>query len=114
MLAQGEGARRALFRRITRDHLSVREVERLAKEKTGEAVGRSSENERLDGSIQGVSASSGEGLSKTFDTVQLTARLEKRLGTRLKVQHGARGGRITIEYSSTQELQRLAELLLPS
>lgn len=113
LLAQGDGARRALFRRVTRDHLSVREVERLAKEKTDKAA-NASENERPDGASQGASSFTGEIRSKTFDTALLATRLEKRLGTRLKVQHGARGGRITIEYSSLQELQRLAELLLPS
>lgn len=113
LLAQGDGARRALFRRVTRDHLSVREVERLAKEKIDKAA-NASENESPDGTSQGASSFSGEIRSKTFDTALLATRLEKRLGTRLKVQHGARGGRITIEYSSLQELQRLAELLLPS
>lgn len=119
LLAQGDGARRALFRRVARDHLSVREVERLAKEKTDKAA-NASENERPDGASQvggtsqGASSFTGEIRSKTFDTALLATRLEKRLGTRLKVQHGARGGRITIEYSSLQELQRLAELLLPS
>ena len=119
LLAQGDGARRALFRRVTRDHLSVREVERLAKEKIDKAA-NASENESPDGTSQvggasqGASSFSGETRRETFDTAQLATRLEKRLGTRLKVQHGARGGRITIEYSSLQELQRLAELLLPS
>ncbi len=113
LLAQGDGARRALFRRVTRDHLSVREVERLAKEKIDKAA-NASENESPDGTSQGASSFTGEIRSKTFDTALLATRLEKRLGTRLKVQHGARGGRITIEYSSLQELQRLAELLLPS
>lgn len=117
LLAQGDGARRALFRRISRDHLSVREVERLAKEKVeekdGRATGFASENEQGNETKQGVGSSSGA-VQEGFDAAQLAGRLEKHLGTRLKVQRGARGGRIIIEYSSMDELQRLAELLLPS
>lgn len=113
LLAQGDGARRALFRRITRDHLSVREVERLAKGETSQPPDVSPSGKRNTRTTQGENAPGGK-KGEGFDAAQLAAQLEKRLGTRLKVRQGAHGGRIVIEYSSVQELQRLAELLLPS
>ena len=114
LLAQGDGARRALFRRVTRDHLSVREVERLAKAEVSQTADSSSLGKQSKGTIQGEAATDGKTRAGEFDATHLATQLEKRLGTRLKVQQGARGGRIVIEFSSVQELQRLAELLLPS
>lgn len=96
--APTEGARRALFRRILRDGLSVREAEAAARraldsETADTQTGRSTTPAVLSIELQG-----------------LESELQKVLGTRLKIkpkgQHG-KGGRILIEYFSDQDLQRL-------
>lgn len=106
LLAQGDGARRALFRRIIRDKLSVREVERFAKianASPAQIQNAPGESKDLKGEAKVVAS---------IDFLQLTARLEKALGTRLSLRHGKKGGRIVIEYSSDEELQRLVGRLI--
>ena len=100
LLAPGEGARRALFRRLIRDKLSVREVERLAK--LSEAV------------IEGESPVAKSAViddSRPSELRRIESALQKRLGARVSVRARARGGRITIEYSSAEELQRVIRSL---
>jgi ParB family chromosome partitioning protein len=97
LLATGEGARRALYRRIIRDNLSVRETERLAKmseEVIGEEKGTRTRDENTAPELKRIEAA-----------------LQKRLGARVRLQARARGGRIAIEYSSVEELQRIIRSL---
>ncbi len=110
LLAQGEGSRRALFRRTMRDHLSVREVERSARETTDSGE----RNEELLNNSRNSSPSTETEPSseKKRHIEQLEARLQKKLGARAKLKSGARGGRIVIEYSSETDLQRLFDLLM--
>jgi len=98
LLASGEGARRALFRRIVRDKLSVREAERMAKmseDTLAHDDGHKDEKRSLPNALTSP------------DLLRVESGLQKRLGARVKVQARSRGGRIVIEYSSVEELQRI-------
>jgi len=99
LLAPSEGSRRAVFRRIMRDKLSVREAEQIAR------------------SANDVVSTTDEAKSKdTTNTpeaiVRIQESLQKALGTRVKLQTRAKGGRLQIEYYSNEDLSRLIELLL--
>ena len=95
LTASSEGARRALLRRIVRDQLSVRETERLARE------GELATEPRLRLPRAGAA-----------DTSRLEDTLQKALGMKLTLRARKRGGQIVINYSSPEELQRLATKLI--
>ena len=97
LTASSDGARRALLRRVVRDHLSVRETERLARE--GEAA--SQPNIRLP-------------RADATDIARLEDTLQRALGLKLHLKVRKRGGQIIINYSSPEELQRLATRLSSS
>jgi ParB family chromosome partitioning protein len=52
------------------------------------------------------------GVRRSRPTSDLEARLQKRLGTRVAVVTGRRGGKIVLHYFSSAELERLLEFLL--
>lgn len=95
LTASSEGARRALLRRIVRDQLSVRETERLARD--GELATEPSFRMPRVGAAD---------ISRLEDTLQ------KALGMKLTLRARKRGGQIVINYSSPEELQRLATKLI--
>ena len=97
LTASNDGARRALLRRILRDHLSVREVERMARE--GEVA--TQPKVRLP-------------RANAADISRLENTLERALGVKLQLRARKNGGQIVINYSSTEELQRLATRLTGS
>ena len=94
LTSPNEGARRALLRRVVRDKLSVRETERLARE-------------------GGTSEKSGIRLPRAdaADIARLEDTLQRALGLKLQLRVRKRGGQIVINYSSPEELQRLATRL---
>ncbi len=94
LTATSEGARRALLRRVVRDHLSVRETERLARE--GDAA--------IEPTVRLPRAAAA-------DITRLEDTLQRALGMRLKLRVRKTGGQIIIDYSSPEELQRLATKL---
>ena len=94
LTASGDSARRALLRRVVRDGLSVREVERLAREDEP----RSAETARLP-------------RAEAPDIARLEDTLQRNLGMRLKLRARRRGGQLIIDYSSPEELQRLVKKL---
>ena len=95
LTATSEGARRALLRRTLRDHLSVREVERLARE--GDAsTGPKARLPR----------------ANAADIARLEDTLQRALGMRLQLRARKSGGQLVIDYSSTEELQRLATKII--
>ena len=94
LTASDDGARRALLRRAVRDQLSVREVERLARE----AKALDSPTARLP-------------RSNAADIARLENTLQRALGLKLQLRARKNGGQIVINYSSTEELQRLATKL---
>lgn len=91
LTASDDGARRVLLRRTLRDHLTVREVERLAREATAAA--------EPSGRLPRANAA---------DIARLEDTLQRTLGMRLRLRARKSGGQLIIEYSSTEELQRLA------
>ena len=95
LTASSEGVRRALLRRVIRDHLSVRETERLARE--GDAI--SEPKVRLP-------------RANAADIARLEDAMQRALGMRIKLRARKSGGQIVIDYSSTEELQRLAKKLI--
>ena len=97
LTASGDGTRRALLRRVVRDHLSVRETERLARE--GDFSEKS--NLRLP-------------RADAADITRLEDTLQRALGLKLQLRVRKKGGQIVINYSSPEELQRLATRLSAS
>jgi ParB family chromosome partitioning protein len=97
-----DGDRELLTERIIKEHLSVREAERIAKQprllhkKSATAAKK-------------TSVSSGGDLILK----ELGARLQNKLGTKVVVQKAGPGGKIQIEYYSDDDLERLIETLLP-
>ena len=96
LLATGDGARRALYRRVVRDSLSVRETERLAK----------TSEQTLNQNDPVITAN-----NASPDLKRIESALQKRLGSRVGLHTRARGGRIVIEYSSVEELQRIIKCI---
>ncbi len=110
LLASGEGARRAVFRRVLRDKLSVRDTERVAQA----SLRGPSEPAPTDGQMGQDGALSSPARSQKTDESdlgQMTLKLQKALGARLRVAPKGRGGRIIIPYASPEELERLAAAL---
>jgi ParB family chromosome partitioning protein len=83
----------ALARQITEAQLSVRQAELLVSEQLRSIKPR-------------------RGLRRPHTTSDLEERLQKRLGTRVTLTTGRRGGKIVLHYFSPVELDRLLELLL--
>jgi ParB family chromosome partitioning protein len=86
-------AQTALARRIVQEQLSVRQAELLAVEELKSIKPR-------------------RGLRRSRSTSDLEERLQKRLGTRVTLTTGRRGGKVVLHYFSPAELDRLLELLL--
>lgn len=97
LTAPDDGARRALLRRAVRDQLSVREVERLARE-----------------GVNAMQSSVRLPRANAADIARLEDTLQRALGMKLKLRARKRGGQLVIEYSSTEELQRLATAIAGS
>ncbi len=117
LLASGEGARRAVLRRIVRDHMSVREAERLAQQPAaGDAKADADSAARIGGRLSDQRAKDGteddgDARRMTSDLRRAEAQLQKALGTRLHLRPRGKGGTMVVEYSSSDELQRIIELL---
>ena len=100
----GDGARRALFRRILRDNLSVREAERFAR-----AQAKVSKTQAI------PSANDVQSLILTdAELKDLEQRLQRVLGTRLQIKPKHQGGQIILSYFSLDELDRLVDMLSKS
>jgi ParB family chromosome partitioning protein len=108
LLASGDGARRAIFRRVLRDKLSVRETERLAQQST--------EVTAPDEQTSGHPDQKNEtGTAETTDNNQvarLEGELKKVLGTRLHLKVRRKGGELVINFSSPDELNRIVGLIM--
>lgn len=106
LLARGEGARRALLRRILRDRLSVRDTEFHARQ--------ISDEESTDAPViaNGQEARrAAKTATATTDWQHAENELQKQLGARLKVRPRARGGQIIIDYANADDFERLFALL---
>ncbi|MDD3169697.1 MAG: ParB/RepB/Spo0J family partition protein [Eubacteriales bacterium] len=84
-----------LAKRVCKEGLSVRETEALSNK----------ENE-------GLVKKPSKARSKNREITYMEEELKTALGTKVAINHGARRGKIEIEYYSREELERLLELLL--
>lgn len=107
LLAAGDGSRRAVFRRIVRDKLSVRETEQIAR-----AAAEVEEGDKPEKSASAPRLRDAHHSQEAINRIQES--LQKALGTRVKLQARAKGGRLQIEYYSNEDLSRIIELLLRS
>jgi len=88
-------AQEAALQTVLAQGLSVRQTEELVRK------------------LQGRKRSSSRPSTETDPELRrLQARLEAQLGTRVKIQTGSRGGRITLYYYSDEELESLLQRLL--
>jgi ParB family chromosome partitioning protein len=85
---------RTLFNKILKRGLSVREVEEAVKRRKTQALSK----------VTGQDPSS--------EIIALTRRLERRLGSKVNIKEGKRGGRIEISYGSLEELNGVVEKIL--
>lgn len=99
LTASSDAARRALLRRALRDGVSVRELERMARESNDAAP--------LNVLPKFASAPSS-------DMARLETTLQRALGARLKLKAKRRGGQIIIDFASPEELGRLVKRMTKS
>jgi ParB family chromosome partitioning protein len=102
LLASTEGARRAVFRRVIRDGLSVRQTEELSRRILDEEEeDKPDNNDDLPASAR---------VAPEVRRIEET--LQKQLGTRVRLRPRRRGGQVVIQYFSNEELDRLLKLLM--
>ena len=82
-----------IWKKIVKDKISVRDVEKLAKKSV-------TKNEK-----------SGKVEDKPYYIVEAEEKMRMFLGTQVRVKAGKKGGTIEIEYYSDTDLERLLELL---
>jgi ParB family transcriptional regulator, chromosome partitioning protein len=81
--------------RVVAEGWSVRQVEDAVKSRGGQAAPRRSSIPR----------------PRPAAIIELEDRLGERLGTAVKIDHGKRGGKVSIKYSSLDDLERIYRLL---
>jgi ParB family chromosome partitioning protein len=81
--------------RVVAEGWSVRQVEDAVKTRTGQGSPRSTPVPR----------------PRPAAIIELEDRLGERLGTAVKIAHGKRGGKVSIKYSSLDDLERIYRLL---
>jgi ParB family chromosome partitioning protein len=110
LLAHGDGARRAIFRRVLRDKLSVRETERLAQHSSDVVA----PDEQVDAAAATNSEPGSTGSADVNQVTRLEDELKKVLGTRLHLKVRRKGGELVINFSSKEELERIVNLIMRS
>jgi ParB family chromosome partitioning protein len=97
LLAGGEGARRAVFRKALRDRLSVRATEDLARTVTN--------NVDEDGVIR--KAKPGASPQNSVEIRAIEDRLQRLFQTKVRLRPRRKGGQILIEWYSNDDLERI-------
>ena len=97
-MATGDESRRALLRRTLRDGLTVRDVERFAREANESTTEGTPKLLRRKGSES--------------DIARLETTMQRALGTRVQIRAKARGGALVVHYNSPEELARLTQKLI--
>jgi ParB family chromosome partitioning protein len=95
---------RLLFERIAEEKLSVRDLE-LAVEETDEEGSRN-------GSAAGPRKGKKQGSEKKPHVVSLEERFSERLGTKVRIRERNGKGRITIDFFSPDEFERIKDIIL--
>jgi ParB family chromosome partitioning protein len=90
---KSDEARKALFRRIMRDGLTVRQTEELARN-VEKSMGAPAQKSKA---------------GKSADEKHVEEKLQQILGTRVQLKNGRKGGQIIISYFSSEELEGLLE-----
>ncbi len=88
-----------LAQRVVAEGISVRALEEIVSVATSELEGRSNRQVRRKPSAPGL--------------VDLAERLSDRLETRVKVDLGQRKGKITVEFATLDDLQRIVDIMDP-
>lgn len=98
----------ALARRAIAEELSVRDVEEAVRARAGEAA---SGTDGDDGAPAAASGAGGAGTAgrrlRPPGLLELESLLSDRLDTRVKVSMGAKRGKVTIEFASLEDLERI-------
>ena len=101
--APGEGSQRAIFRRILRDKLSVREAERLARQATDSRA-------EIAPKTDVTGADAGNRL-QAAEYRKMAQAIQKNLGGRVSLKARSKGGQIVIRCMTEQDLERIASIL---
>jgi len=96
----------ALARRAVAETLSVREVEEAVRERTALTPSAAAEDGTLPGAVASASSAPGRRL-RPPGILELEELLSDHLDTRVKVDMGARKGRIVVEFSDLEDLERI-------
>lgn len=92
----------ALARRAVADQLSVREVEEAVRARSGEAAEDAPEGTKSAGSTGSASRR-----LRPPGLLELEELLSERLDTRVKVAMGSKKGKVTIDFASLEDLERI-------
>jgi ParB family chromosome partitioning protein len=99
LLADGEGARRAVFRHVLREKLSVRATEELAR-KVQQDAGSSD-------STTAISTRSRRSKENSVELRSIEELLQKQLQTKVRLKSRRKGGQIIVEWYSNDDLERI-------
>jgi len=97
LLGVGAEQREAIARRIERDGMTVRDVERLGEHRKPRSP----------------AAAPGRPRTKSPDIAAAESRLRYKLGAPVAITPGAAGGRIEVRYADESDLTRILDVLLP-
>lgn len=97
LMAEGDGGRRALLRRTIRDGLTVRDVERMARQ---DIMPEDDNSVRISRTVE-----------HQGDLARIEKSLQRELGARVKLKPKRRGGQILIDFYSPEDLHRLIRVL---
>ena len=115
LLAGSQGARRAVFRAIIRDKLSVRDAEELAR-RTGAVEAHTSADTPIGSTTRGTDRVEEARTSRTpnFDGDDwkiIVEELQRALGSKVSLFNRKRGGVITIKCTSHEQMERVVKRL---
>jgi ParB family chromosome partitioning protein len=117
LLASGDGARRAVFRRTLREKLSVRATEDLARQtlsaEDDTSAASVSSNGALNNGAEGQGTTGrkgGRGAKLSSEHRALEDKLQKHFQTRVRLKPRSKGGQLVIEYFSQEDLDRILRL----
>ena len=96
----------ALARRAVSEQLTVREVEEAVRARSGGDATDEDEDDATDAPTKAAPSSAGRRL-RPPGLLELEGLLSDRLDTRVKVSMGAKRGKVTIEFASLEDLERI-------
>lgn len=97
----------ALARRAVADQLSVREVEEAVRARGGETPPEPGAEGAARAGAQGTGGATGTSRLRPPGLLELEELLSERLDTRVKVVMGAKRGKVTIDFATLEDLERI-------